>query len=741
MTDKKDIINPDEDFELDGLSEFVEDLNKDTNKVSSVKDETVSDNSNEEDIPSFLNDSNNDFNIDDLTSSFSDDSDFDSSDNIDSNLSDFAEPASDVLEENKNLSEEDNISSAEFNNLTESAQDSESVNSDLNSTDTDFDLADFDFNEDDNSNDFANTSQTSVDSNISSVDENDLDLTGIKEIEVNDLDSDLDSDLGDINWGNNEETDTNTDIGNKDSLLDDGFDSLISDFEIDDNSGSKNEVNDSNDDLTSNFNNFDDLDNQNVFDNNLDNETSLSDSADNLESFDFNEEPALKDVNDLNDSFDEPSSSSYASDLQEEWGNSNRADEEFNTESVNSLLDDPENENQDADAALVPVPVKTSFGDKIKNLFKKNKNSDSEEDDSNTLSSNNLSSNNLGSSLNDSDDTDDIEEQQNKEARKSNIIKLSLLAVIVAGAVGGGYWYTTNNNLDNELLDSGVDVVEAPVKVNKVTNASNNNQVTGLDNQISSVQPVSSGISSTQIADLKKELQMQIDANKTAYDQKLSALQAENDVLKKVINEVQTSIDPDMINRFKIEFNDLSSKTKQLEVRFDDDQSANKVMATNFFAVVKKLNEDVQNISATSARQDSLNEQTKRIDNSFKQMIKIKDKAAEDNLAYRVDLIEKRMKFRNPNEDRTFDDKNNVRKVLSEGLFEGDTVKQEQPIPDVKYKYGFVGMIEGTIYLKNQSGVPKDYKVGDVLPGYGEVLKINENGSVETEKFGTVNFR
>jgi len=58
MTDKKDIINPDEDFELDGLSEFVEDLNKDTNKVSSVKDETVSDNSNEEDIQSFLNDSN-----------------------------------------------------------------------------------------------------------------------------------------------------------------------------------------------------------------------------------------------------------------------------------------------------------------------------------------------------------------------------------------------------------------------------------------------------------------------------------------------------------------------------------------------------------------------------------------------------------------------------------------------------------------------------------------------------------
>jgi hypothetical protein len=99
------------------------------------------------------------------------------------------------------------------------------------------------------------------------------------------------------------------------------------------------------------------------------------------------------------------------------------------------------------------------------------------------------------------------------------------------------------------------------------------------------------------------------------------------------------------------------------------------------------------------------------------------------------------MKFRNPNNDRTFEDKNNVRKVLSEGLFEGDTLKQEQPIPDVKYKYSFVGMIEGVIYLKNQSGDIKDFKVGDVLPGYGEVLKINDNGSIETEKLGTTSFK
>jgi len=50
-------------------------------------------------------------------------------------------------------------------------------------------------------------------------------------------------------------------------------------------------------------------------------------------------------------------------------------------------------------------------------------------------------------------------------------------------------------------------------------------------------------------------------------------------------------------------------------------------------------------------------------------------------------------------------------------------------------------MIEGVIYLKNQSGDIKDFKVGDVLPGYGEVLKINDNGSIETEKLGTTSFK
>ena len=90
--------------------------------------------------------------------------------------------------------------------------------------------------------------------------------------------------------------------------------------------------------------------------------------------------------------------------------------------------------------------------------------------------------------------------------------------------------------------------------------------------------------------------------DKTAMEQRISALEKENGVLKNVINQVQTSIDPDQINRFKIEFNDLNSKTKQLEVQFDDDQSANKVMANNFFAVVKKLNEDIQDVKNTTDR-------------------------------------------------------------------------------------------------------------------------------------------
>ena len=51
-----------------------------------------------------------------------------------------------------------------------------------------------------------------------------------------------------------------------------------------------------------------------------------------------------------------------------------------------------------------------------------------------------------------------------------------------------------------------------------------------------------------------------------------------------------------------------------------------------------------------------------------------------------------------------------------------------------KYKYTLSGTIEGSIYLKNNTGSIKDYNVGDVLPGFGEIYKIYEDGSIYTSK-------
>lgn len=683
MTDKKNIINPDEDFELDGLSNFVEELNKKGDDLSNKDKNDENSFLDTDDLPSILGSNDDDLNLDDLDLN-NDDLDnmgFETDNHDDFNSSSLNDE-NENENENKNLLDEDNISSEEFNSLIESSSDNK----------------DFEF-----------------DDGI-----NDLDLSGITEME---LPKDDFEDTSNANsWTN----------------VDDSIDDLsnLEDFEFEENSSDPVISRDMNDSVSDGFDNFE------------------SDEGNSNINFDELPEEIFNDETHVDKDFQE-------SELSEEWGNDhNLHDEhEFHNQDIDNLLDEPEV----IDEPILPVPVKESFLSKMKKKFssKKNKKEESGNDDLNVESTREEDSyinldhdtdHDSDSGINrdrdvllndEQDEPNEIEDEQNKKIKKGNILKLSLLAVVIA-AVAGGTYYVKNNDISfgSENLDESSDT---DISSNTVIDETIENSATiPTHSQIGNgvvIPKQNVGLSSVQIDDLKKELLSQMSSDKNALEQRLNSLERENSMLKNVINQVQSSIDPDQINRFKIEFNDLDSKTKQLEVQFGDDQSANKVMATNFFTVIKKLNEDIQQISATTARQDSLDEQTKRIDNTFKQLVKMKDKAAEDNITYRVDLIEKRMKFRNPNNDRTFEDKNNVRKVLSEGLFEGDTLKQEQPIPDVKYKYSFVGMIEGVIYLKNQSGDIKDFKVGDVLPGYGEVLKINDNGSIETEKLGTTSFK
>lgn len=51
-----------------------------------------------------------------------------------------------------------------------------------------------------------------------------------------------------------------------------------------------------------------------------------------------------------------------------------------------------------------------------------------------------------------------------------------------------------------------------------------------------------------------------------------------------------------------------------------------------------------------------------------------------------------------------------------------------------KFNYVLIGTIEGVIYLRNNIGSIDNYRVNDILPGYGQIQKINEDGSVITNK-------
>lgn len=74
---------------------------------------------------------------------------------------------------------------------------------------------------------------------------------------------------------------------------------------------------------------------------------------------------------------------------------------------------------------------------------------------------------------------------------------------------------------------------------------------------------------------------------------------------------------------------------------------------------------------------------------------------------------------------------------------------EESPKPVVKkqtvkkktnHEYFFIGTIEGVVYLKSASGSISEYRVNEQLPGYGEILKIYKDGSIETEN-GNVKFK
>ena len=51
-----------------------------------------------------------------------------------------------------------------------------------------------------------------------------------------------------------------------------------------------------------------------------------------------------------------------------------------------------------------------------------------------------------------------------------------------------------------------------------------------------------------------------------------------------------------------------------------------------------------------------------------------------------------------------------------------------------KFNYILIGTIEGVIYLRNNIGSIDNYRVNDILPGYGQIQKINEDGSVITNQ-------
>jgi hypothetical protein len=47
-------------------------------------------------------------------------------------------------------------------------------------------------------------------------------------------------------------------------------------------------------------------------------------------------------------------------------------------------------------------------------------------------------------------------------------------------------------------------------------------------------------------------------------------------------------------------------------------------------------------------------------------------------------------------------------------------------------QYGFVGVVDGTLFVRDGKDIISSYEIGETIPGYGRINSISSSGEVET---------
>lgn len=264
----------------------------------------------------------------------------------------------------------------------------------------------------------------------------------------------------------------------------------------------------------------------------------------------------------------------------------------------------------------------------------------------------------------------------------------------------------------------------------------------------------------------------------------LDAVKSENARMKDLLNKVKNDNSSAEFESFQLDFSTLKNEVAGLKEQVIAEKSFNKETMIKFLTISKKLKEEVTNLKSSQVSKEEVAAKLQEISDLSKQVEILNSKVSNTEVMSKIATLEKSMNDKKLQEVETQLNKNktseaaksNKNKSVLELLeernkekdlekntvvieeeddlkvplsvtIEEESAEDERPVvkkqtvkKKVKNEYYLIGTIEGTVYLKNSSGTPVDYRVGDQLPGYGSILKIYKDGSVETES-GNVKFK
>lgn len=302
------------------------------------------------------------------------------------------------------------------------------------------------------------------------------------------------------------------------------------------------------------------------------------------------------------------------------------------------------------------------------------------------------------------------------------------------------------------------------------------------------VTPVVNNFNGEQINKDYEKLQgqfAQVIGSVSKMSNEIESLKSENQRMQTLLSKVKAEGNNADFENFQLDFSGLKNEVNSLKKQVAADKDFSKETMIKFLAISKKLKEEVSNLKGSQVNKDEIDSKLNEINELSKQVQLLNTKVANNEVMTKLANLEKNINDKKLQDVETklqktekaqTNSSNKQRSVLElleeknkEKALERNTVvvdeddedlkvplsvtieedSEESPKPVVKkqtvkkktnHEYFFIGTIEGVVYLKSASGSISEYRVNEQLPGYGEILKIYKDGSIETEN-GNVKFK